>query len=105
MNEKLKDELIYQFESKFTVTQYHLHKNWVLNHIYRLAEEFGHLEIGKPFKFTIGDITRVAILKGFVIGSNFIGVDTGFGNVWYYQTSKPTKAELKKFDGHCLIVE
>lgn len=101
--------LIKQFEDSVSVSQYKLYSVWVLRHIDRICLEFGYLEVGKPFKFTICGTTRVAILDGFIIQTgminSFIGLETGFGNVWYYEAKEPTKAELNKFDGHCLVLK
>lgn len=105
----LYQKLVKQLEDSLTVSQYKLHSTWVMRHIDRICREFSFLEVGKPVKFTMDGITRVSILRGIIlspIGMNaFVGIDTGFGNIWYYEAKEPTKAELKKFDGHCLIVK
>ena len=79
---------------------------WVEKHLQRLCTEFGFLEIGKPIKHTIAGTTRVSNVEEFIISTSFspfIGISTGFGNIWYYESESPTEEELKKYDGHCLI--
>lgn len=107
MNEKLYNELVKQFKNEFTVTEYNSHKNWVLEHFRRIATNYSFLKVGSPVKHTIDGCTRVSTMNEFVINlgmDSFIGVDTGFGCMWYYECKKPTTDEMKKFDGHCLIV-
>ena len=103
----LYQKLVKQLEDSLTVSQYKLHSTWVMGHIDRICREFSFLEVGKPVKFTMDGITRVSILRGIILAPSymnaFVGIDTGFGNIWYYEAKEPTKAELKKFDGHCLI--
>jgi hypothetical protein len=48
------------------------------------------------------------LVEEFIINTSFIdawiGIETGFGGIWYFETKKPTKEELQKFDGHCLVI-
>jgi hypothetical protein len=105
MNYALYNDLVKQYEDTTTVTAYQRGKDWVFGHLERLCSEFEFLGVGKPVKHTIAGTTRVSKIEGFIVGDHGIFVDTGFGNVWYYETKKPSTAEIKKFDGHCLVIE
>lgn len=105
MNYALYNELVRQYEDTTTVTAYKKSKDWVLRHIDRLCSEFGFLGVGEPVKCTISGTTRVSKIQGFIVGEHGILVETGFGNVWYYETKKPSATEIKKFDDHCLIIK
>ncbi len=99
----LKEKLTKQLKDTFTVTLYEHCSKWILSDIDRLCEkEF--IDIDKPIKFTIGEITRIAKINHILFNSEGIVLDTGFGNIWFYDAIKPTKEELKIFDGHCLIL-
>lgn len=105
MNIKLYNYLVKKFEDENSVTQYNKHKNWVINHITKISTEFEFLKIGTPIKYKIGDVYRISKLEDFIIDPyGFIGVDTGFGILWYYEIENPTKIEVDKFDGHCLVI-
>jgi hypothetical protein len=107
MNKKLYDLLVKKFENSVSVSQYNQQKVWVLNHFERLATEFSYLGIGKPVKHNIDGCVRVSNVEDFVISlgwESFIGVETGFGCVWYFECIRPTKKELKEFDGDCLVI-
>ena len=105
---KLYNKLVKQFEDSVSVTEFKSNQRWVMLHIDKIVSLYSFLEVGKPVKTTIDGITRVSILKEFIISlgfNNFIGIGTGFGNIWYYEAKEPTEEEKKKFDGRCLIVE
>ena len=107
MDKKLYNLLVKKFEDSVSVSQYNQQKVWVLNHFKRFATEFSFIEIGKPVKHNIGGCLRVSNVTDFVISlgwENFIGVETGFGCVWYFECVQPTNQELKDFDGHCLVI-
>ncbi len=108
MNKKLYNQLLKQYQDSVPYSHYQANIKWVKGHLERLCTEFSFLGIGKPVKFTMGDITRVAIVNEFIINTSFnnawIGIETGFGGIWYFETQKPTKEELQKFDGHCLVL-
>jgi hypothetical protein len=106
MNKKLYDELIRQYGNSVSHSHYMDSIEWVKRHLERLCTEFGFLEIGKPVKHTISGITRVSNVRGFIMNASFspfIGIDTGFGNIWYYKAEVPMEEEIEKYDGHCLI--
>jgi hypothetical protein len=105
MNHELYNQLLKQFQNTATVTSYNRSFEWVNNHLIRLCEEFDFLGVGLPVKHTISDVTRVSKIQRFIVGENGVLVNTGFGNVWYYETKKPSVAETKKFDGHCLVIK
>jgi hypothetical protein len=107
MNKKLYNLLVKKFKDSVSVSQYNQDKVWVLNHFKRFATEFSFIEIGKPIKHNIDNCVRVSKVEDFVINlgwDSFIGVETGFGCMWYYECMQPTKQELKDFDGHCLVI-
>ena len=107
--EDLKKQLIDQIEQIFTVKDFRKSEKWLMTHVDRICENFNFIEIGKPIKSNIDGTTRVTIAERFIFScsplGSFVGVSTGFGNVWYYELEKPTESELKKFDGRCLLVE
>jgi len=103
MNEELYFKLFRQWQDSTNVTTYFKTKDWVDWHLTKLATEFGWLGVGVPVKHTIGNFTRVSNVLSFIVTHNHILVETGFGNVWYHECIKPTEAELKEYDGHCLV--
>jgi hypothetical protein len=107
MNTELYNKLVKQFEDQTNITRYKLSWDWVNRHLERLCTEFSFLELGKPIKFEISGTLRVANFEEFIVTEHFIGLDTGFGNIWYYEVKQPTKKELREFkrDGHCLVIE
>jgi hypothetical protein len=107
MDEKLYNQLVKKFKDEFTVTEYNSHKTWVLEHFRRIATSYQFLKVDSPVKHTIDGCTRISTMDEFVINigmDSFIGVDTGFGCVWYYECLCPNKEEISRFDGHCLVI-
>jgi hypothetical protein len=107
MNTELYNKLVNQFKNETSVTGYESSWKWVNRHLVRLCTEFSFLEVGKPIKFEIEDTLRVANFEEFIVTDDFIGLDTGFGNIWYYEAKEPTKKELREFkkDGDCLVIK
>jgi hypothetical protein len=109
MNTELYNKLLKQYQDSVSYTHYNSNITWVKKHLERLCTEFAFLGIGKPIKCTIDGTTRVCSVDEFIIEtrslSPWIGVETGFGGIWYYETIEPTKEELNEFDGHCLVIE
>jgi hypothetical protein len=109
MNTKLYNQLLKQYQDSVPYSHYKSNIKWVKGHLERLCDEFYFLGVGEPVKFTMDGITRIATVEEFIINTSFfdpwIGIETGFGGIWYYETEKPTKEELKQFDGDCLIIE
>lgn len=106
MNTELYNKLINKLEKEMTVAQFKINGNWYLTHIKRLCEEYDFIDINKPIKFDIDGLVRVAEATDLYFnGSCGVVVETGFGNMRYYDCMKPTADELQKFDGHCLIVK
>jgi len=109
MNMELYNQLLKQYGDEVTHNQYVSGLSWVKRHLERLCNEFPFLGIGNPIKCTIGGTTRITNVERFVINANsmsgWIGIETGFGGVWYYETQKPTEDELKNYNGDCLIIE
>jgi len=108
MNFKLYLKLIDQYIESVTYAHFQKNIGWVKRHIERLCTEFPFLEEGELVKHTIGGTTRVSKVRRFFISTNyagsFVGIDTGYGNIWYYEAQKPTQKEIEEFDGHCLVV-
>lgn len=105
MNTALYNSLIKQYQDNTTVTRYFLSKDWVESHIKTLCEKFGWLSVGGLVKHTISGTTRVSKVKRFIVNEHNLLVDVGFGNIWYYECTKPSSEEMEKFDGHCLILD
>ncbi len=99
MNTKLYNELVEQLEKEMTVAEYKRHGQWYLTHIERIATDFPFLEKGRAVKADIGGFEQIATVKRFIFNQGWdmnVLVDTGYGNVWYYETSKPTIKEIKE---------
>ena len=105
MNNKLKQILIKKLEDEFTVSQYKSFSDFILKHIGRISEK-DFIDINKPIKFDIMGTVRIAKIQDIHIHpTESILLETGFGNIYYYEAKKPTQKELNKFDGHCLIIK
>jgi len=88
-----------------TYTQFQRHIKWIKWHIERLCTDFSFLEEGVLVKHTnVFGTTMVSKVEKFIINHNFIGIDTGFDTFWYHEVEKPTEEEIKKFNGHVLVV-
>ena len=105
MNKTLYSQLVKQHQDSATVSSYFRSKDWVEGHLFRLCTEFGWLSVGTPVKHTICGITRVSKVESFIVNEHNILVNVGFGNIWYYECRKPKASEVKKFDGHCLVID
>jgi hypothetical protein len=51
----------------------------------------------------------VSKIRGFIVSTHsnaLVGIDTGYGNIWYHEAEKPTDEEVRAFelDGHCLVL-
>jgi hypothetical protein len=85
---KTREYLISLLE-QLTVKQYKQYGHWFLSHIDRLVNDYPFINIGSKIKVDIeGEI--VCEVKDFIIlisleGSGIL-VDTGYGNVFYYET-------------------
>ena len=105
MNLKLYKELIKQYQDNTSTTRYLLSVDWVENHVRRLCQDYGWLSVGALVKHTISGTTRVSQVEKFIVNEHNILVDVGYGNIWYYKCIQPSKKEISKFDGHCLVIE
>jgi hypothetical protein len=107
MNLKLYTKIIDQYRNSVTYAHYENNIGWVKRHLERLCTEFAFLETGALVKHTIDGTTRVSKVRGFIVSTHsnaLVGIDTGYGNIWYHEAEKPTDEEIEEFDGHCLLV-
>jgi hypothetical protein len=92
-----RDYLINKLEKEFSVTEYNQNGDWFLMHIDRLVNNYPYLKIGAPIRVDI-DGEFVTEVKDFHIVNSVVYdmgilVDTGYGNVWYYETKEATEKE------------
>jgi hypothetical protein len=109
MNSPLYLKLIGQYQNSATYAHYVNNIDWVKLHLERLCTEYAFLETGALVKHTIGGTTRVSKIRGFIVSTHsnaLVGIDTGYGNIWYHEAEKPTDEEVRAFelDGHCLVL-
>ena len=96
-----REYLINKLEKEFSVSRYNQYGDWVMMHIDRIVTNYPHLKIGVVIKCDIDGFEVVSEVKDFYINCYIdnmsILVDTGYGNVWYYETEEPTEKELQEY--------
>jgi hypothetical protein len=76
-----------RLERELSYYEYVRTSAWWLNHINKLVTEYPFLKLGAYIKVEIdGDIIDCKV-QDFIFGDNIL-VDTGYGNVYYYETKK-----------------
>lgn len=90
-----------KFEDTFTVTDYNRYERWVGGHIARLRNgyfdesnnelTFDWLKIGCTLYFKSDYGVIKAKLKGVIVATDFIGLETDMGNIWYFEARKTKK--------------
>lgn len=91
-----------KLETELTVKEYKQSGRWFITHINRIITDYPFLKIGAPIRFTIDGLEIVSKVKDFhinncmVYGSSLL-VDTGYGNVWYYETEEATEKEIQEY--------
>tara|TARA_R100000541_G_scaffold41159_1_gene48567 strand:+ start:85 stop:393 length:309 start_codon:yes stop_codon:yes gene_type:complete len=95
-----REYLINKLEKEFSVARYNQNVDWVMMHIDRIVTNYPHLKIGAVIKCDIDGFEVVSEVKDFYINCYIdnmsILVDTGYGNVWYFETSEASEKELQK---------
>jgi hypothetical protein len=79
--------LISKLERELSYHEYIRTSGWWLNHINRLVTEYPFLKIGAKIKIEIDDEPIICKVQSFIIGDGIL-IETGFGNVYYYETKK-----------------
>ena len=79
--------LISKLERQLSYHEYVRTSGWWLNHINRLVTEYPFLKIGAKIKVEIDDKVIVCEVQDFIFGDGIL-IETGFGNVYYYETKK-----------------
>lgn len=101
MNQETYDNLVKIFEDGVSFRDYQKSSKWVLEHIKIIATNFSYIGIRKVVAINIDGERILASVEHIYFN---LGLDAGVllatkhGNVWYYETEKPTEEEIKNFE-------
>ena len=91
MNTQLYNALVLKCENKFTVSIWKYYGERITNHLKRLCTEFPFLTVGTEIEVVIDGENIKCAVENIIINVNEVLVDTGFGNVWYYEVKEVKK--------------
>lgn len=97
MNETFK-YLLDKIQSELTYSQYQNLSRWYISHFNELVTNYPFLKLGNVVKATINDEVYIFKVKDFIISHEGILLDTGFGNVYYYETFEADEKDIKIFN-------
>jgi hypothetical protein len=82
-----KELLVSLLERELSYHEYMRMSGWWLKHIDRLVTEYPFLKVGAKIKIEIDDEPIICKVQSFIFGDGIL-IETGFGNVYYYETEK-----------------